>query len=487
MAPKLEQQAPAERQTSLGKADNAMATLAREYNDPNASPQQRSNDLTTLNHTFETTGVLPGMTLTDMHSTKPGDPNAPESVKLQTTDPTTGGRIIGEAQYDPQTHQLAFDRTGVLPGTQNGANEHVTVDMLTGRETVTAPGENGTTRTTTRESVGASDPTTVVTANVNGKTEVVQTEATTKNGDTATTQYHYDNTGKLTTYTPPGGQETKVPEGSTVDTKTGVLFATKPDGTKIDVTPQGRIFTTDPTGKTSYTVQPGDTLTDVATDLAKVNGNLTPSDTDIQSIVTKIGHAGVNGDPNAIRAGETINFGAGTGASGDDLNLQGAKPSDAPPAPGPVAPKPGEKWNGQTIPNGSTEIHYDHNNLVYTNAEHNQVTLDPSGAETTDVHGTKVYRHKPGEQPYKIVKDGATLEWHPKDRNGQDPGWFIQDSSSSPWTRAGGVIRVGKDGAVQYDGTGTHSAEHYQLGHRDGDVTSGLISDDNSLVRLDLN
>jgi hypothetical protein len=440
MAPQLERQTTAERQNTLTNADNSMANVVREYNTPGTNPQQqqqRSNDLAGLNGTLETSGVIPGLTITDMHSSKPGDPNAPEAVTMQTSDPTTGGRVLGDAQYNPQTHQLAFDRTPVLPGTKKpeppteDVREHVTVDMLTGRETVTAPGENGTTRTTTRDSVGAEDPTTVVTAPANGKPEVVQTEATDKNGATMITQYQYDNGGNLKTYTPPGGQQTEVPAGSTVDQKTGVLFATQPDGTKIDVTPQGRIFTTDPTGKTSYIVKPGDTLWDVSRDLAKVQGNLTPSDTDIQGLASQIGHAGDNHNPNAIKAGETINFGVGTrtdatgqadpNAQGDNLDLTKAKPSDAPspPAPAGWTANPGNpnEWDrpgGKVdLPPGAKNVHPNGDNLEatlgnvtlrYDKDGHLKVTSN--GADLGAVGGDNVAFTEPGSH-YLVITNGG--------------------------------------------------------------------------------
>jgi hypothetical protein len=221
-------------------SEAAMATVVRDLNAPGSKVDNTNNkaDLDKLNASLVDSKQIPHFTIVGMQHGEVQ--NGHQTDKVQVSE----GNQTYQAKYDETNHQLTYQRPAELPGSKGP--ETITTDMTTGTETVVAPGDKDTTRTTTAH-VGDPACTTVVTEGQPGAPsgKVLQTEATNAGGQQVTTQYHYDNSGKLTDYTQTnqnGGAPVRLPDGVTdakVDPKTGELTYIKPDGLKVGMMPDG--------------------------------------------------------------------------------------------------------------------------------------------------------------------------------------------------------------------------------------------------------
>jgi len=81
-------------QTSVSKEDNAFATLVREYNAP-GTESQRAGDTRTANATLQASGLLPGLTIDGLQSSKPGDGKALDHVTSFATERDSEGLVDG--------------------------------------------------------------------------------------------------------------------------------------------------------------------------------------------------------------------------------------------------------------------------------------------------------------------------------------------------------------------------------------------------------
>jgi hypothetical protein len=234
------------------------------------------------------------------------------------------------------------------------------------------------------------------------------------------------------------------------------------------VTPQGRTFTTDQAGKTSYTVKPGDTLWDVSRDLAKVQGNLTPSDSNIQGTVNQIGHAGDKHDPNAIQAGETINFGVGTQtdttgqadptAKNDNLDLRGAKPSDAPVPPPPPGDAP---QNG--LPDG---IHLPQGLPGLTSTDVKTTVVQGQDVTVTTNNGDTIQFTNGKDDSLKYtVAGGKTFDFHKND----DGGWTMMEAGAGHQVLSINALRIDK-GVVRFSEKNPFAADDHMMVTKDGGI-----------------
>ncbi len=300
-----------------GEAGKAWADVARAAA-TSPTHQASKEQIDALNQTLVNTHVLPGLQIGEMIDATPGNDTI-EQVKL--SGDVVGTQQIQNAKYDTKTNILTFERNPQLPG--NIGNETVSVNMLTGEETVTADGANGTRRSTTREYVGAPATTTVVT-NKDNPNQVVQTEATNANGSTTVTQFKHDDKGNIVGVRTqpdaangamPNEQQlpfTPLPEGAKdakVDPHTGMLSYTTQDGATVTTTPQGRQFTTDREGNTTYTPRAGDNLWDVSRDLLKAKGAPNPTEEEILNATNSL--TGGLGSSN-LAEGQPITFGKET-------------------------------------------------------------------------------------------------------------------------------------------------------------------------------
>ncbi|MBS1956683.1 MAG: hypothetical protein JST89_21020 [Cyanobacteria bacterium SZAS-4] len=137
-----------------GKGDHDSANVAAAAYAPETDAQSKIKNVQQLNQALQDSGLLPGVSITD---TKGQDG---ESIRLEIA-PTDANAHTGlngshhTAIYNSTTHELTFQRDAVLPG--NSGRENVSVNMVTGQETVTNKISSASprqTRVTTRDAVG---------------------------------------------------------------------------------------------------------------------------------------------------------------------------------------------------------------------------------------------------------------------------------------------------------------------------------------------
>jgi len=433
-----------------GAASDAMAAAVRDMLDSSKSKQ---DTLSTLNRSLEGTHVLPGLTITGINDV----PGNIEDVTL------SGPGANGPAKYDQDSHVLTYERPAVLPG-HGDAPESVSINMVTGEETVTTKDKNGNTRTTTREYVNS--PSTMTTVS-DPQGRVLQTEATNNSGATTVRQFTYNPDGSMTVRTQPNAvngamtadaERVDVPAGQQpkVDPKTGVLAYKSEDGSTHALTPEGREFTFDKNGNTTYVARPNDNLWDVSRDLLRVQPkdnkpNPNPSEQDIQTMANSLSKL----YPNGIRAGENLNL-ANVGLANLPSAL-GATEQAGPPNSTYDAEHKRWVWkpeqNSAPItlpediklddPNRRPHIDERTHQMVYTNTSGHEVRVSPNGEEVTDVNGTKIYRHGAGQKPFRI-------------EIGQGGNMTVLEPTADGWKTGthnyeGGELLISNvDGKVQY-------------------------------------
>lgn len=461
-----------------GVANDAWARAARDLNDPNKTKQ---DTITSLNQSLESTHVLPGLTITGIED----NPNTPvvEGVHLEGSP-----GVKGPATYDPNNHILTYERTPVLPGSeQSKGPERVSVNMATGEETVAVTDRNGNTRTTTREYVGAPGCTTVVTSGTDGKGSVLQTEATNTSGATTVIQFTHNPDGSVTAKTQPNANNgaitpdaevTNIPADRkpVIDPSTGVL-AYKDGESTITQTPEGRKFLTDKNGNSTYMPRQGDNLWDISRDLLRVqyhNGqrpNPNPSEEEILNMSNSLSKL----YPNGIKAGESINLG-NTGLAELPAGLQPLAHAQSTfasdgndPTKGQWKPKDGPPINIANIKPGEKPV-VEGDVLKYTNSAGQHVEVDSTGRETTTMpNGMKVFRNKPGEAPVRYeARDGHVFEFHSTDNR-----WWYRENNGK---------YVPLDGPPMLDS----SNGHLKVGERGWNTQHTFyINEDGSFSRMD--
>ncbi|HNB22572.1 MAG TPA: hypothetical protein PKZ32_09150 [Candidatus Melainabacteria bacterium] len=417
--------------TKAGR-DNGTATAAAEAYGPGASAEAKKTGTERLNQSLQDSGFIPGIDIVGvLNDDNPND----SKIGIEIAPENANGSASTPASYDADLHVLQYDRPGSLPGNQ-GKQETVTVNMVTGQENVTAPlDESGGRKVTTRARVGDAAYTS---SNLNGNNQVTSTEGVDANGQPLPKrELRYDANNQLTGVIQ-DGKALEIPPGASVNTdplrgavgeityekqlpgvqEGPVQFKLNPDGTSIMTIPgeggkQGRSYNVGRDNKINYNVQEGDNLWNVGKDIARLNGNANPSNQDIQAIVNQIGHAGVGGDPDKINAGEQISFGANT-AEGDQTNLSNLLPQELPMPDGVTRNGNEIKFRDQPLPNipeniNAADLHVDaeHNSVTYSDKDGHQVTFwPPKEGETVPVVKTDY-----GDGKHTEYRQGTRSIW----------------------------------------------------------------------------
>lgn len=429
--------------TRQGNNDDAATKAAQEAYTRPEDPQARQAAVAAFNTELENNKVIPGLQITDM-----GTDSEHQTLDITGVAGIQQGASV-EATYDPTTHNLTYAREGVSGNTEG--KETVSVNMVTGRETVSYINDKNTLVTETRNAVGDQYP-------------------------SSTTQY-----------TPPAG---------------ATNFAINPDtgrptfdlnGKKVSVAPtadntilsvDGRDYKVDRNNNLSYQVKEGDNLWSIAKDITALNGGDPNNDATIRQTVDQLAHEGKGGDEDLIITGDTLTFGANSGHPEDAINMQdfnahpetGERPESVNLSPD------GRTWfppdsdssnpaSGVALPDdvASTPVMKD-GNLEYKNSQGNTVTLTPSGQESTlfeqDGTMTTVKRENAGEAPSEII---VTQQGQPEIKMELDgDNTYIVSKDGEVVDNLGGItFSVDKNGHFVYNRGGTRNYRiadgNYQL------------------------
>ncbi len=405
-----------------GISDDASHLSAQEAYSSPEDPQAKQTAINAFNADLQENGIIPGLEITDM-GTNPEH----QTVNISGVAGIDQGSSA-EASYDPTTHNLTYARNGVS-GNTDGL-ETVSVNMVTGRETVSYINSENALVTETRDAVGEQYP-------------------------TSTTEYR-----------PPAGSTNFAIDPATGKPSfdlngTRVAVAPTADNTTLSV--NGRDYKVDRNNNVSYKVNEGDNLWTIASDVTALNGGDPNDDVAVRQTVDQLAHTGKDGNEDLIIAGDTLTFGANSGHPEDAINMQdfNAHPEDG------TRPQPvdissdGRTWfpsgatTGVPLPDdvASTPV-IENDNLVYTNSSGNTVTVTPSGQETTQMNNfgmtTTVLRENVGAEPSEITVTQSGQPEIKLKRDG-DSNTFVVSLNGEEKDQLNDIsLSIGEHGQVRY-------------------------------------
>lgn len=299
--------------------ESALSKVSQDVNAPGTKIDKSNSDLTALNDNLQQNKILPNMEIISMQANNDQLPNTghhSDAVKLN-----SNGQQF-DATYNPDTHKLTYQSDATSGDSKGPAT--ISIDMLTGQETITAPGDGNTTRTTTVAHVGDVKGTTVVTEGRTAAGEAPGRVLSTENNDGTGNvsqikrSFVYDAAGDVSEVTSNrDGVATKVPADATdakVDPKTGALTYTRADGVQIANNADGSQSMTTP-------VDANGQQTTVNSDGREVKVTTTVNGKVVSEFPhTDVDPASVKLDPNGTITMDRV---VSTGTGGIDPSLEG--------------------------------------------------------------------------------------------------------------------------------------------------------------------